>query len=301
MKSPLVISIFGPTAVGKSATGVSVRQKLQERGFPTLGISADAYAVYREIPIITGAGDLDAEEWLTVGSISVRDEWSAGAFSEIAKPAIDQALSQGTTPVLVGGTGLYLQAALTDMNMRQPVPEDVRQRISDRLSEIGVEGLHAELAEVSPETATAINSTDTQRVTRALESIEVGETPNPTGSIWTADTRHPTLLIGLTMDRERLRKRIDARIDTMLKAGAASEVAAAQALGPSRTAQAAIGMAEIPTMQIDQMRVRTHRFAKRQETWMRKLENAVLIDMTESTPQDAADQILEKLDNSPSA
>lgn len=292
MRNFPVVSIFGPTAVGKTAVGVEVRARLEQSGVPVTGISADAYAVYREIPIITGAPSAEDGSWLTVASRSVSQEWSAGAFASEAQPCIDSASESGGLALLVGGTGLYLQAALASLDLRPPVPEEIRREVQEALAAAGNSGLHAQLKAQEPEAAAQIDPNDTQRLTRALEAALAGQPQSQTGDMWDASFRHPTLLFGITMDRKLLRERISNRVDQMLVDGAVAEVERAWALNPSRTAQAAIGMKELRAGDVDSMKVRTHRFAKRQETWMRKLTTAHIIDATSRSPSSIADEIL---------
>jgi tRNA dimethylallyltransferase len=288
-----VVSIFGPTAIGKTEIGALLSQRLADCFSGVTCISADAYAVYRELPIITGAPTPDQGEWATVGSLSVRDEWSAGAFAAVADPLISNSLEANRIPLLVGGTGLYLQAALCELDLREPVSDEIRTRIRSDLEERGPEALHAELARVNPDAAGDLSEFDSQRITRALEAIAAGNDPAPGNQLWTSRLKHPTLLFGLSMDRETLRSKISDRVDRMLELGAVQEVENAWQLGPSRTASAAIGMEELKVGDIERMKVRTRRFAKRQETWMRKLENATVIDVTGRTPEDVAEQIFE--------
>lgn len=296
MASTPVVSIFGPTSVGKTAVGLALRERLEASGSDITGISADAYAVYREIPIITGAPTASEGEWLTVASRSVTDTWSAGEFSNYAIPLIEESLVAGGTALLVGGTGLYLQSSLAKLDLRPPVPHEIRAAVSERLKAHGPTVLHAELSSSSPEIASSIEPTDSQRITRALEALEMGETPSQRGQLWEANFRFPTRMFGLSMKRNLIRERISNRVDQMIKDGAEAEVATAWDLGPSPTAQAAIGMKELPVGDIDAMKTRTHQFAKRQETWMRKLKTAYIVDVTDRTIDSVADEIFEELD-----
>jgi tRNA dimethylallyltransferase len=128
-------------------------------------------------------------------------------------------------------------------------------------------------------------------VGRALELLEMGEEPAPAGDesrLWTARMRHPTLLFGLTMERERLYERIDARVDEMVAAGAAREVERADAAGASHTARAALGFEELLRGDVEAMKRRTRNYAKRQLTWMRRLEGVHEIDLTNSDAAGAA-------------
>ena len=129
---------------------------------------------------------------------------------------------------------------------------------------------------------------------RALELHAVGAlTPDPPDNqLWTAETRHPTALVGLVMEREALNARIDERVDAMVAAGAAEEVARADAAGASPTARKALGFRELLAGDVEAMKANTRRFAKRQVTWMRKLAGARLVDVTGREPGEVADEVL---------
>ena len=129
--------------------------------------------------------------------------------------------------------------------------------------------------------AARIAPADRSRIVRALELHELGALPEPgsESELWTARTRHPTRLLGLTRPREELYARIDARVDRMVAAGAAAEVRAADAAGASPTARQALGFAELLRGDVDAMKRRTRRYAKRQLTWMRKLAGVELLDV----------------------
>jgi len=279
-----VIAIFGPTGVGKTAVAIELAEALRTRGEDAVAISADALQVYRGLEILTGAATREEQarlEHRLVSFVPVTDTFSAGAFAALAHEEIDAALDAGRRPIVVGGTGLYVQAALTDLELRPPPPPGVRERLLAELEERGAAALHAELAERSPAAAAAVEPTDRTRVVRALELLEMGEEPAPVGEgsrLWTAELRRPTLLAGLTMARERLYRQIDERVDAMVAAGAADEVRRADAAGASPTARKALGFDELLRGDADAMRRRTRNYAKRQLTWMRRLEGANLLD-----------------------
>ena len=279
-----VIAIFGPTGVGKTAVAIELAEALRERGEDPVAISADALQVYRGLEILTGAATREEQERLEhrlVSFVPVTETFSAGAFAARAHEEIDAALDAGRRPIVVGGTGLYLQAALTDLELRPPPPPGVRERLLAEVDERGLAAMHAELAERSPAAAAAVEPTDRTRVVRALELLEMGEEPAPVGEgsrLWTAELRRPTVLAGLTMERERLYDQIDARVDAMVAAGAADEVQRADAAGASPTARKALGFEELMRDDADAMKRRTRNYAKRQLTWMRRLEGANLLD-----------------------
>jgi tRNA dimethylallyltransferase len=242
--------------------------------------------LYQGLPILTGAADARDQAQLEhrlLGFVPVDETYSAGAFARRAHEEIDGLIAQHRRPIVVGGTGLYLRAALADLDLRPPVDPALRERIAARdLAE-----LHAELP---PDLN--IRPTDTQRIIRAHELLATGELPHATSSqLWTEHTRHPTLLAALVMDRERLYERIEARVDAMVAAGAADEVRAVQHTA-SATARRAVGFEELLAGDIEAMKTNTRRYAKRQLTWLRKLPGAHRVDLTDRTPEDVAAELV---------
>jgi tRNA dimethylallyltransferase len=143
-----------------------------------------------------------------------------------------------------------------------------------------------------------VEPTDRSRIVRILELLEMGELePRQEGEsqLWTEDTRRPTLLVGLTMAREELYRRIDERVDAMLAAGAAEEVQRVEEAGASRTARKALGYEELLAGDVDAMKRRTRQYAKRQLTWMRKLAGVHTIDVMEREPSAVAAEVLSLL------
>jgi tRNA dimethylallyltransferase len=289
-----VIAIFGPTGVGKTGVAVALAELLRERGEDPLAVSADALQVYRGLEALTGAAtaaERDRLEHRLLGVVGPEEEFSAGRFAAMAHAELDAALEAGRRPIVVGGTGLYLRAALCELDLRPPPPPELRARILAQLDAEGPEALHARLP---PEVAAAIEPADRSRVGRAAELLEMGETPAPAGEgsrLWTAATRHPTLLCGLTMDRDALNRRIDARVDDLVAAGAGAEVRRAEAAGASHTARKALGYEELLRGDVDAMRRRTRAYARRQLTWMRKLRGVVAIDVTGREAAEVASEI----------
>jgi tRNA dimethylallyltransferase len=249
--------------------------------------------VYAGLPVLTGAATADEQarlEHRLLGFVPVTSTFSAGAFAQRAHAEIDALLAQQRRPIVVGGTGLYLRAALAELDLRPPVETEVRARWAGDPRPI--EALHAEL----PATVAAgIAPTDRQRVLRAHELLDAGhEPPPPAGApsqLWTSHTRHPTLLAALVIGRAELAARIDARVDAMLAAGAQEEVRAAVRAGASATARRALGFQELLDGDVEAMKTKTRRYAKRQLTWLRKLPGAQLVDVTRRTPQDVAAEL----------
>lgn len=292
-----VIAIFGPTGVGKTAVAVALAGRLRARGEDPLAISADALQVYRGLETLTGAAAADERRQLEhrlVGKLPVTRSFSAGEFAGLAHAEIDAALQSGRRPIVVGGTGLYLQAALCELDLRPPPAEGVRERIESALAQRGSAALHSDLALRAPQVAEGINPGDRSRVVRALELLEMGEEPPPAGAdsrLWTAELRHPTLLCGLLLEREELYRRIDERVEQIAAAGGGEEARRAALAGASATARKALGFDELQAGDVDGLKRRTRNYAKRQLTWMRKLPGIETIDVTGRDPDGVAASI----------
>jgi tRNA dimethylallyltransferase len=295
--SPEVVAVFGPTAVGKTAIAIAVAERLRRRGEDPVAVSADALQVYRGLEILTGvasARERAALEHRLVSFLPVDATFSAGQYAALAHAEIDDLLAAGRLPLVVGGTGLYLRAALTELDMRPPVPAEARERWAEQLRTQGAAALHAALAERAPWAALRIDPHDSQRIVRALELADAGELAPPAeeSQLWSSDLRRRTLLVGLVMDRDALYERIDCRVDEMLASGAREEVLRANAAGASDTARKALGFEELLAGDVARMRRRTRNYAKRQLTWMRKLSSVRVIDVTARAPDSVAQKIL---------
>ncbi len=292
----MIVALFGPTGVGKTAVAVELADLLRERGEDPVAISADALQVYEGLETLTGvasAAERARLEHRLVSFVPIGETFSVGEFMPLAHAEIDAALEAGRRPIVVGGTGLYLRAALTELDLAPPPVDGLRERLEERLREEGLGALHAELARRAPWAAATVPATDRTRIVRALELHEMGALePQPGESqLWTGDTRRPTALFGLVMERDALYERIDARIDAMLAAGAAEEVRRAEAAGASRTARKALGFEELLAGDAEGMKRRSRQYAKRQLTWMRKLSGVRTIDVTAREPADVAAEI----------
>jgi tRNA dimethylallyltransferase len=291
---PTVVAIFGPTGVGKTGVAIALAERLRADGEDPVAVSADALQVYRGLERLTGAatpGERARLEHRLLAFVGVAEPFSAGRYARLAHAEIDGLLAAGRRPIVVGGTGLYLRAALAELDLRPPVDPAIRERRRAELAARGAPALHAELAERDPEAAAAIRPADAQRVVRALELLDAGHAPPSGPQLWTGDTRHPTLLAGLTMERDALNARIDERVAAMVAAGAAAEVRAADAAGASATARKALGFEELLRGDVEAMRRNTRRYAKRQLTWMRKLPGVLLLDVTDRGAGDVAAEL----------
>jgi tRNA dimethylallyltransferase len=297
--APAIIALFGPTGIGKTAVAIALAERLRAEGEDPVAVSADALQVYRGLEVLTGAATAEERarlEHRLVGFLPVTETTSAGAFAERAHAEIDSLLAAGRRPIVVGGTGLYLRAALAELDLRPPPDPAIRERWTRRLREHGAPALHMQLQRLDPGAAERIAPTDATRIVRALELLEAGETPpqqrDGPSQLWTGETRHPTVLAALVMERAALYTRIDARVDAMVAAGAAGEVRAANAAGASETARKALGFDDLLAGDVEAMKRRTRNLARRQLTWMRKLAGVEVVDVTNREPDDVAGQLL---------
>jgi tRNA dimethylallyltransferase len=219
---------------------IALAELLRERGEDPVAISCDALQVYEGLGTLTGAvgGEEQARlEHRLVGFVPVTRPFSVGDYMPLAHAEIDAALGAGRRPIVVGGTGLYLRAALAELSLVKAPPE--------------------------------------------AEDSE----------LWAPDTRHPTSIFGLDMDRAQLYGRIDARTEAIVAAGARDEVLAAATQGPSRTARVALGFDELLGGDVELMKKRSRNYARRQLTWMRKVPNLRWIDRTGREDADVATEI----------
>ncbi len=236
-----VIGIFGPTGVGKTGVAVALAELLRERGEDPVAINCDALQVYEGLEILTGTATPEEQarlEHRLLGFVPVTADFSVGDYMPRAHREIDAALAAGRRPIVVGGTGLYLRAAVANLSLERVAPESQESEL------------------------------------------------------WSTETRQPTTIFGLDMDRERLYERIDARTEAIVAAGAAEEARRADALGPGRTARKALGFDELLAGDLETMKRRSRNYARRQLTWMRKIPSLELVDRTDLGDGEVAERML---------
>jgi tRNA dimethylallyltransferase len=285
---PIVIGIFGPTASGKSPVGGSVAARI-----PAELLSADAMQVYRDLPILTNQSPHCSR---LAGMWPLDHEASVGEYAALAHAAIDEILAAGKTPVVAGGTGLYLRAAIADLALPPAPAPGARERWAALYDGEGAAAAHARLAELDPRAAAAVHRNDRRRVLRALELAEVGESLVPAEDrLWAKETRHPTLLVGLDVPKPVLERRIEERTRAMFEAGVEDEVRRALAGPISTTARKALGLDEVATLPREEaiaaLVVRTRRYAAYQRKWMRRVPGLVMVD-ADRPPGEVADEIV---------
>jgi tRNA dimethylallyltransferase len=283
-----VIGIFGPTAIGKSRVASAVAERI-----PAELVSADALQVYRGLPILTNQ---PSEPIRMVGIWPLDREVSVGDYAPLAQAAIDEILAAGRTPVVVGGTGLYLRAALAELSLPPAPGPGARERWARFYDDRGAAEAHEYLGELDPAAAAAVHPNDRRRVVRALELAEVGESLAPNEDrLWSEATRHPTLIVGLELPADVLEGRIEARTRAMFDAGVQEEARLALAGPVSLTARQALGLDEAATLPreeaIEAIVVRTRRYAAYQRKWMRRIPGIAMVG-ADRPPGEIADDIV---------
>jgi len=283
-----VIGIFGPTASGKSRVAAEVAGRI-----PAELVSADALQVYRGLPILTNQ---PSEPTRMVGIWPLDRETSVGEYAPLAHAAVDEILAAGRTPIVVGGTGLYLRAALAELALPPAPGPGARRRWEQFYDEHGPAGAHARLEELDPGAAAAVHRNDRRRVVRALELADAGASLAPgRDRLWAAETRHPTLVVGLDVPTHVLEQRIEERTRAMFDEGVQEEVTRALAGAVSLTARQALGLEEVATLPREQaiaaLVVRTRRYAAYQRKWMRRIPGIAMVG-ADRPPGEIADDIV---------
>ncbi len=306
-----LIIIAGPTASGKSAAAVALAKRCSGSI-----ISADSMQVYRGMDI--GSAKVTAEEMqgiphYLIDIVNPDEEWNVVRFQSMAQRAAEEITAEGRLPMVVGGTGFYIQSLLYGIDFTE-TKEDIsyREELRKLAEEKGPEALHGLLAEKDPASAAAIHPNNVKRVIRALEYAR--ETGGPISEHNARERlREPVfdaVYYVLTMNRERLYRRIDARVDAMMEKGLLEEVRRLEEAGFSSKDVSMQGLGYKQLLQhlegecsledaVSQIKLQTRHFAKRQLTWFKRERNVVWVDMDEyKTPEEAAEFIRKGLPDS---
>lgn len=279
---PRAILVAGATASGKSALALELAS-----AHAGVIINADASQVYGDLAIITarpGADELARAPHALYGHVDAAESYSVGRWLADLGPLIEQAGSEGLTPIIVGGTGLYFKALTEGLVAIPAIPDEVRRAMRDEAASRSAPELHADLARRDPETAARLAPSDRQRILRALEVLSATGRPLVE---WQRQPATPLIDISccrciiVARDRDFLHARIDARFDAMMREGALEEVRALadRRLDPALPAMRALG---VPALlrhlagsaslaeAVERAKLDTRQYVKRQETWARK-------------------------------
>ncbi len=297
-----LVVLCGPTGAGKTAAALALA-----RAYKVGIINFDSRQVYRDFPILTAQPTPSEQACCPhrlYGFLDTGEKMTAGAFSELCRQAIDEFRSPGLLPVLVGGTGLYVRGLLDGLAPVPPVPEAISREVACEMERSGPAALHERLRGLDPEYAAVIHPNDRQRICRALEvCLATGKSFSWWHARPTPESPYRALRLGLTLPRERLTRRLAARIDQMLEQGALEEARLARQRCPQREAPgwSGIGCGELYDLLDGRLSLaeakelwlrRTCQYAKRQMTWFAKDQD---IAWYEADSPDIADRVLQRV------
>lgn len=289
MSAPEVVAIFGPTASGKTAIGEVVAAALG-----TEVISADSMQAYEGLPILTSQPPRPTR---LVGVWPLTYEGSVGEFARLAHEAIDEVVRSRGAAVVVGGTGLYLRAALADLQL-PPAPAPGTRDRWETAYDSDPDAAYGQLVNLDHAAATLVHPNDRRRVVRALELAESGSSLAPAADrLWASDSRHSTVVVGLDVPNDVLERRIEQRTNEMFERGVIDEVRVAlETDAVSKTAKKALGLHEIVELSPEDARAaivrRTLQYAAYQRKWMRRIPGIIMIE-ADRPPEQVADAVLE--------
>ncbi|TDD91588.1 tRNA (adenosine(37)-N6)-dimethylallyltransferase MiaA [Saccharopolyspora karakumensis] len=283
---PHPVAVVGPTATGKSDLAVLLAER-----FDGEVINADAMQLYRGMDIGTAKLTPDERRGVPHHQLDVLDVTetaSVAAYQRAARTVLEDVLARGRTPILVGGSGLYVQAVVDDLTFPGTDPQ-VRQKYEDELAKLGPVALHRRLAELDPAAAAAILTSNGRRIVRALEVIEITGEPFSANLPTPGPPRYGTVLVGLDRPAEDLDDRVDERVTRMFDSGLVDEVRRLeeQGLRHGRTASRALGYQQVlaefdgaddMTAAAAETARLTRRFVRRQRSWFRRDERINWLD-----------------------
>nr|WP_106784476.1 tRNA (adenosine(37)-N6)-dimethylallyltransferase MiaA [Lysinibacillus timonensis] len=274
-----VVAIVGPTASGKTALSIKLAKE-----FNGEIINGDSMQIYKDLDIGTAKITEEEMEGIPHHLLSIKEpteSFSVAEYQQLVRDKISEIQSRGKLPIIVGGTGLYVQAVLYDFQFtEEEVDEEAREKYYDELAKIGPEAMHERLAKLDPETAKTIHPNNTRRVIRALEMVELSGVSKAAEEYNRGNVpMYNHLIIGLDMDREKLYERINLRVNLMMDKGLLEEVKglydrdirnvqSVQAIGYKELYAYLEGRLTFEDA-IEQLKQNSRRYAKRQLTYFR--------------------------------
>ena len=296
-----IVAICGPTAVGKTAYSIEIAKR-----FDGEIVSCDSMQLYKYMDIGSAKPSLDELNQVKhhlIGIVDPSEMFSVAKYKELANDAIDDIISRGKLPIIAGGTGLYLDALLFDLDFAaEPSDDNLRDELYKIAEEKGNLELHAILNECDPDSAKRIHPNNVRRVVRAIESAKSGNKLKDFAKDLSLNDKYEFILIGLRRDREEIYDRINRRVDVLVKEGLFEEVKMLREMGLSESdiSMKGIGYKEVLAYfdgkydletTIDTIKKNTRHFAKRQITWLKRYDDMKWFDLSES--KDDKDSIRE--------
>ena len=289
MKKPLAVVVLGPTASGKTSLGIEIAEKLGGEI-----VSADSMQIYENMDIATAKPTVQERSRVPhhlVGFVPLGEKFSVAKYNEKATQTIDDIISRGKLPVVVGGTGFYIDTLVKNTQFFDYEESDIREKLEERCEKEGIDVLFEELKEIDPKTAERLHINDSKRIIRALEVFHLtGKTiTDQEEESHLTESKYRWCLIGLrAQDRQYLYDRINLRVDMMLKDGLLKETKDFFSRKISSTAAQAIGYKELKPYidghisldeAVEKLKMESRRYAKRQLTWFRRNTDIKWLDI----------------------
>lgn len=298
--SGAVLAVLGPTAVGKSAVAHAVARALDGEI-----VVADPFQRYRGLEIAADSPrptERDEVPYHLVGDLALHESSTAAQYAAMAHAAIDDILRRGRVPIVSGGTGLYVRAALAELDFPAQPSADVREA-AEHLASTDLEAAVRRLWELDRAAAERVDVANPRRVTRALALAMSGVSTKPSDELWATSTRHPATIVGLSRDRAAIDALIATRVEREIADGLVEEIEAAidAPQGLSREAAQIIGVKEVLAMRSGELdradlparlATRTRRLARAQLTWLRKTPGITEIAVDGLATDEVADAVV---------
>lgn len=295
MDKPKVIVICGPTASGKTSLSISLAKKINGEI-----VSCDSMQIYKEMDI--GSAKPTVEEMqeikhYLVDFVSPEKRYSVSEYKEDASKAIEEIINKGKTPIIVGGTGLYLNSLIYNIQYNEmEVDLNYRRELEKEAEEYGLEVLYNRAKEIDPEAMEKVSANDKKRITRVLEIYNAtGRNKTELEKKSRKEVPYNYLIFGINMERSILYDRINKRVDIMLEQGLIEEVKnLINKYSNMRTAMQGLGYKEVKEFldgniskeeMIEKIKMETRRYAKRQITWFKRIKNIIWLDGLNKTEE----------------
>lgn len=307
MNKPLVVVVLGPTASGKTSLGIEIAER-----FDGEIVSADSMQIYENMDVATAKPTPQEQSRVKhhlVGFVPMGEKFSVAKYKEKAIQVIDDILSKGKLPVVVGGTGLYIDTLINNTEFFDYQESDIRTKLEERCRKDGIEALFKELYEIDPVAAERLHINDTKRIIRALEVYySTGKTISEQDKLsHENESKYHFCIIGLNAkDRQYLYDRINLRVDLMLESGLLEETKVFFDSDVSATAAQAIGYKELKPFidslvtldeAIEKLKMESRRYAKRQLTWFRRNSSINWLYIDELSSQELIDTACRIIEN----
>ena len=295
MDKPKVIVICGPTASGKTSLSISLAKKINGEI-----VSCDSMQIYKEMDIVSAKPTVEEMQEIKhylVDFVSPEKRYSVSEYKEDASKAIEEIINKGKTPIIVGGTGLYLNSLIYNIQYNEmEVDLNYRRELEKEAEEYGLEVLYNRAKEIDPEAMEKVSANDKKRITRVLEIYNAtGRNKTELEKKSRKEVPYNYLIFGINMERSILYDRINKRVDIMLEQGLIEEVknlinkysnmpTAMQGLGYKEVKEFLDGNISKEEM-IEKIKMETRRYAKRQITWFKRIENIIWLDGLNKTEE----------------